>query len=94
MTSNEHGTPPDADRVYAESVAAPVREAQALVAGNDAAVLWRLLAPTTLSVSWSNWGLRVSGPCFAPLNRLVMGRMPLSARTICQDPFANVLYSP
>jgi ATP-binding cassette subfamily B protein len=33
----------NADRVYAESVAAPVREAQALVAGNDAAVLWRLL---------------------------------------------------
>lgn len=34
----------DADRVYAESVAAPVREAQALVAGSDVAVLWRLLA--------------------------------------------------
>ncbi len=33
----------DADQVYAESVAAPVREAQALVAGNDMAVLWRLL---------------------------------------------------
>ena len=33
----------DPDRVYAESVAAPVRDAQAMVAGNDAAVLWRLI---------------------------------------------------
>ncbi|MDJ0789833.1 MAG: ABC transporter ATP-binding protein [Myxococcota bacterium] len=33
----------DADAVYAETVAGPVREAQALVAGNDMAVLWRLL---------------------------------------------------
>jgi len=34
----------DPDATYAESVAGPVREAQALVAGNDMAVLWRLLA--------------------------------------------------
>jgi len=34
----------DGDREYAASVAAPIREAQALVAGNPAAVLWRLLA--------------------------------------------------
>jgi ATP-binding cassette subfamily B protein len=33
----------DADAVYAEAVAGPIREAQALVAGNDVAVLWRLL---------------------------------------------------
>ena len=33
----------DADDEYAASVAAPIREAQALVAGNQAAVLWRLL---------------------------------------------------
>jgi ATP-binding cassette subfamily B protein len=33
----------DADEEYARSVAAPIREAQALVAGNQAAVLWRLL---------------------------------------------------
>ena len=33
----------DADSEYAASVAAPIREAQALVAGNQAAVLWRLL---------------------------------------------------
>ena len=33
----------DADEEYAHSVAAPVREAQALVAGNRRAVLWRLL---------------------------------------------------
>ncbi len=33
----------DADALYAEGVAGPIREAQALVAGNDAAVLWRLL---------------------------------------------------
>jgi ATP-binding cassette subfamily B protein len=33
----------DADDVYAEAVARPIREAQALVAGNDVAVLWRLL---------------------------------------------------
>lgn len=34
----------DADGEYAESVAAPIREAQALVAGNKARVLWRLLS--------------------------------------------------
>lgn len=33
----------DADDEYARSVAAPIREAQALVAGNQRAVLWRLL---------------------------------------------------
>lgn len=33
----------DPDREYAASVAAPIREAQALVAGNPSAVLWRLL---------------------------------------------------
>ena len=33
----------DADDEYAASVAAPIREAQALVAGNQGAVLWRLL---------------------------------------------------
>ncbi len=33
----------DPDALYAEGVAGPIREAQALVAGNDAAVLWRLL---------------------------------------------------
>ena len=31
------------DALYAEGVARPIREAQALVAGNDVAVLWRLL---------------------------------------------------
>ncbi|MDX1648688.1 MAG: ABC transporter transmembrane domain-containing protein, partial [Myxococcota bacterium] len=38
--------PPEADpdAVYAEGVAGPVREAQALVARRDTAVLWRLLA--------------------------------------------------
>jgi ATP-binding cassette subfamily B protein len=36
--------PADPDSVYAEGVASPIREAQALVAGNDMAVLWRLLA--------------------------------------------------
>ena len=36
--------PVDPDQVYAEGVASPIREAQALVAGNDMAVLWRLLA--------------------------------------------------
>lgn len=35
--------PADADEVYAESLATPVKEAQALVAGSDVAVLWRLL---------------------------------------------------
>jgi ATP-binding cassette subfamily B protein len=35
--------PADADEEYARSVAGPIREAQALVAGNQAAVLWRLL---------------------------------------------------
>jgi ATP-binding cassette subfamily B protein len=34
---------PDSDTAYAEAVARPVREAQALVAGRKAAVLWRLL---------------------------------------------------
>lgn len=34
----------DGDSEYAASVAAPIREAQALVAGNPSAVLWRLLA--------------------------------------------------
>jgi ATP-binding cassette subfamily B protein len=33
----------DADDEYAASIAAPIREAQALVAGNQSAVLWRLL---------------------------------------------------
>ncbi|MEM7417594.1 MAG: ABC transporter ATP-binding protein [Gemmatimonadota bacterium] len=33
----------DPDHEYAASVAAPIREAQALVAGNPSAVLWRLL---------------------------------------------------
>jgi ATP-binding cassette subfamily B protein len=33
----------DPDEEYAASVAAPIREAQALVAGNQSAVLWRLL---------------------------------------------------
>ncbi|MGD8868177.1 MAG: ABC transporter transmembrane domain-containing protein, partial [Gemmatimonadales bacterium] len=36
--------PPDADRQYAESVAGPIKEAQALVAGHRMAVIWRLLA--------------------------------------------------
>jgi ATP-binding cassette subfamily B protein len=35
------GTDPDEE--YARSVAAPIREAQALVAGNQVAVLWRLV---------------------------------------------------
>jgi ATP-binding cassette subfamily B protein len=36
--------PADApDAAYADAVAGPIRDAQALVAGNDAAVLWRLL---------------------------------------------------
>ena len=34
----------DADLEYAASVAAPIKEAQALVAGNRLAVIWRLLA--------------------------------------------------
>lgn len=34
----------DGDSEYADSVAAPIREAQALVAGNRARVLWRLLS--------------------------------------------------
>jgi ATP-binding cassette subfamily B protein len=33
----------DSDALYADGVAGPIRDAQALVAGNDAAVLWRLL---------------------------------------------------
>jgi hypothetical protein len=37
-------TPDDSDRVYAEGVAGPIREAQALVAGNRMAVIWRLLS--------------------------------------------------
>jgi ATP-binding cassette subfamily B protein len=36
--------PKDADRQYAESVAGPIKEAQALVAGHRMAVIWRLLA--------------------------------------------------
>ncbi len=36
--------PADADAEYAGAVAGPIQEAQALVAGNQAAVLWRLLA--------------------------------------------------
>ena len=35
--------PADPDEEYARSVAAPIREAQALVAGTQAAVLWRLV---------------------------------------------------
>ncbi len=35
--------PADPDEEYADSVAGPIREAQALVAGNDLAVVWRLL---------------------------------------------------
>ena len=34
----------DPDEVYADSVAGPVREAQALVAGSDLAVVWRLVS--------------------------------------------------
>ncbi len=34
----------DADREYAEGVAGPIKEAQALVAGNRIAVIWRLLS--------------------------------------------------
>jgi ATP-binding cassette, subfamily B, bacterial len=36
-------TPEDADRVYADAVARPVRDAQALVAGRESAVIFRLL---------------------------------------------------
>ncbi len=36
--------PEDADRRYAESIAGPVKEAQALVAGHRMAVIWRLLS--------------------------------------------------
>jgi len=36
--------PADPDALYAEGVAGPIRDAQALVAGNDMAVIWRLLA--------------------------------------------------
>src|SRR5919202_1873526 len=36
-------TSPDADRVYADAVARPVRDAQALVAGRESAVIFRLL---------------------------------------------------
>ncbi|MDX1393571.1 MAG: ABC transporter ATP-binding protein [Gemmatimonadota bacterium] len=46
---------PDADEEYARSVAAPIREAQALVAGNRMAVIWRLLGylkPYRRQVSW------------------------------------------
>ena len=35
--------PSDPDEEYARSVAAPIREAQALVAGSQTAVLWRLM---------------------------------------------------
>jgi len=44
-----------ADTEYASAVAAPVREAQALVAGNRRAVLWRLLgylAPYRRRLTW------------------------------------------
>jgi ATP-binding cassette subfamily B protein len=34
----------DADEEYAAGIAGPIREAQALVAGNQSAVLWRLIA--------------------------------------------------
>ena len=34
----------DGDREYADALAGPIRRAQALVAGNELAVLWRLLA--------------------------------------------------
>src|ERR1051325_4246973 len=37
------GSPPDADREYAEAVARPVRDAQAVVADQPRAVIWRLL---------------------------------------------------
>lgn len=37
----------DPDREYAESIAGPVKEAQALVAGNRMAVIWRLLGYLT-----------------------------------------------
>ena len=33
-----------ADAEYADSIASPIREAQALVAGNRMAVIWRLLS--------------------------------------------------
>ncbi|MFN2400149.1 MAG: ABC transporter ATP-binding protein [Gemmatimonadaceae bacterium] len=36
-------TPDDADRVYADAVARPIRDAQALVAGRESAVILRLL---------------------------------------------------
>jgi ATP-binding cassette subfamily B protein len=36
--------PGDPDALYGEGVARPIRDAQALVAGTDAGVLWRLLA--------------------------------------------------
>jgi ATP-binding cassette subfamily B protein len=36
--------PVNADRQYAESIAGPIKEAQALVAGHRMAVIWRLLA--------------------------------------------------
>ena len=36
-------SPPDADREYAEAVARPVRDAQAVVADRPRAVIWRLL---------------------------------------------------
>ena len=36
-------TPEDADRVYADAVARPVRDAQALVAGKESTVIFRLL---------------------------------------------------
>ncbi|MCL5269605.1 MAG: ABC transporter transmembrane domain-containing protein, partial [bacterium] len=36
--------PGEGDRVYAQALARPVREAQASVAGNNLAVMWRLLA--------------------------------------------------
>ena len=46
---------PDPDAEYAESLARPIRDAQALVAGRRIAVLWRLLAylkPYTRDLGW------------------------------------------
>ena len=43
-TGRAHRGGPDADREYAEAVAHPVRDAQALVGGRPKAVIWRLLA--------------------------------------------------
>jgi len=51
----------DADAEYARSVAAPVREAQALVAGNQARVLWRLLGYLTPYRRQLLWGFGAAG---------------------------------